>query len=90
MQQCNLLWRESNIYVLLKYKSHWKRLTREPGIRLNSCKLKLHTHVKYSGILIEENLSYNKQIYILCSKLDRDNKILSKVRHFEPLKTCQH
>ena len=57
MQQCNLLWRESNICVLLKYKSHWKRLTREPGIRLNSCKLKLHTHVKYSGILIEENLS---------------------------------
>ena len=64
---------ESNIYVLLKYKSHWKKLTCEPGIRLNNCKLKLHTHVKYLGILIEKNLSWNKQIYILCSKLDRDN-----------------
>ena len=50
--------------------------------------LKLHTHVKYLGIFIDEVLSCNKQIDILSSKLSRVNGILSKLCHFAPLKAC--
>ena len=32
---------------LIIFRSPWKQLTREPGIRLNNCKLELHTPVKY-------------------------------------------
>ena len=66
----------------------WKQLTREPDIRLNNWKLKLHTHVKYLGVFIDEVPYWNKQINILCPKSSRANGILSKLRHFPPLKTC--
>ena len=69
---------------LIIFRLLWKQL---PILNFN-CKLKLHTQVKYVGIFIDEVLSWNKQIDILCSKLSRANGILSKLRHFPPLKTC--
>ena len=38
----------------------------------------------YSGILIDEVLSWNKQIDDICTKLATANDILSKSRHFVP------
>ena len=73
---------------LIIFRLAWKQLLRERDIKLNNCKLKLHTRVKYLEIFIDEALSWNKQIHIVCSKLSRANGILSKSRHFASLKTC--
>ena len=73
---------------LIVFRSPWKHLPREPDIRINSYKLKLHSHIKYLGMLIDEVLSWNKQIDDICTKLARANGILSKLRHFVPRKTC--
>ena len=45
--------------------------------------------MKYLGILIDEVLSWNKQIDEICSKLSRANGILSKLRHFVPQNICK-
>ena len=42
---------------LIILRSSWKQRLREPDIRLNNCKFKLHSHVKYLGIFIDEFLS---------------------------------
>ena len=39
------------------FRSPRKNLPREPDIRINHYKLKLHSHVKYLGTLIAEGLS---------------------------------
>ena len=39
-------------------------------------------------MLIDEVLSWNKQIDDICTKLARANGILSKLRYFVPTKTC--
>ena len=57
-------------------------------MRINNYKLKLHSHTKYLGMLIDEMLSSNKQIENICTKLARANSILLKLRHFLPKKTC--
>ena len=68
---------------LIIFRSSSKQLPQEYDIRLNNCKLKLHTHVKYLVIFIDKVLSWNKQIDILCSKLSR-----AKLRHLALLKAC--
>ena len=73
---------------LIIFRWLWKQLQWEPDIRFNSCKLKLHTGIKYLGIFINEIVSWNKQIEISTSKLSRANGILCKMRHLAPLKTC--
>ena len=71
---------------LIIFRSPWKHLPREPDIRINNYKLKLHSHIKYLGILIDEVMSRNKQIDDICTKLARANGILSKIRYFVPKK----
>ena len=64
---------------LIIFRSPWKHLPREPDIRINKNKLKLHSHIKYLGILINEVLSWNKQINSICISLARANGMLSKL-----------
>ena len=52
-------------------------------IRINNYKIKLYSHVKYLGIL-DEVLSWNKQIESIYMKLARANGILSKLPYFVP------
>ena len=40
--------------------------------------------VKYLGVLIDNNLSWNHHINHICSKLQRANGALGKLRHFVP------
>ena len=61
---------------------------KEPDTRINNYKLKLYIHVKYLGILIDEVLSWKKQIESICMKLARANDILSKFRYFVPKDIC--
>ena len=73
---------------LIMFRSPWNHLPREPDIRLNNFKLELKPYVKYLGILMDEVLSWNKQIEEICSKLSRANGILSKLRHLVPQSIC--
>ena len=71
---------------LVIFRSPRKNLPREPDIRINNnYKLKLHSHVKYLGVFIDEVLSWNKQIEPICMRLARANGILSKLRYFVPV-----
>ena len=44
-------------------------------------------HVKYLGLHLHKNLSWNVHINQLSKKLSRSNGILSKLRHVIPQKT---
>ena len=69
---------------LIIFRSSRENLPRESDIRINNYKLKLHSHVKYLGVVIDEVLSWNKQIESICMKLARATGILSKLRYFVP------
>ena len=51
-------------------------------IKLNGKRLSPSSHIKYLGILIDENLSWNFHITELCKKLNRANSMLSKIRYY--------
>ena len=51
-------------------------------IKLNGKRLSPSSHIKYLGILIDENLSWNFHINELSKKLNRANSMLSKIRHY--------
>ena len=59
-----------------------------PSIKLNKHKLTLRKTVSYLGITIDESLSWIKHTDNVCTKLSRANGLLSKLRHYVPLKTC--
>ena len=44
--------------------------------------------MKIQGICIDEILSWNKQIDAACTKPDKANGILSKLRYFVPKTIC--
>ena len=69
---------------LIIFRSPRENLPRQSDIRINNYKLKLHSHVKYLGVVIDEVLSWNKQIESICMKLARATGILSKLRYFVP------
>ena len=75
LQSNKLSLNETKAEVIV-FRSPWKHLPREPDIRINSYKLKLHSHIKYLGILIDEVLSWNKQIDDIYTELARANGIL--------------
>ena len=66
-----------------------ENLRREPDIRINIYKLKLHSYVKYLGILIDEVLFWNKQVDPhICIKPAKANDNLSKLHHYLPKYIC--
>lgn len=58
------------------------------SIKLNGKKLKIVDSVKYLGIHIDKNLSWDVHIQQLTKKLSRANGIISKLRHFAPQNVC--
>ena len=56
-------------------------------IKLAGTKLKPTGHVKYLGIFIDNNLSWDYHVHQLSKKLSRANGIISKLRHFTPKST---
>ena len=57
------------------------------SIKINSCYIEPVSHVKYLGVHIDNNLSWDYHIKCLSNKLGRANGIISKLRHFLPNKT---
>ena len=57
------------------------------SIKLQGIKLIPTDHVKYLGLYIDKNLSWNYHIKQLSLKLSRANGIISKLRHYAPTET---
>ena len=57
-------------------------------IKLNDHKLQPTDHVKYLGIFIDSNLSFDFHISHICKKLSQANGIISKLRYFLKTETC--
>ena len=56
-------------------------------IELLGVRLEPSTTVKYLGIHIDHNLSWDYHIIEMNAKLNRSNGILSKLRHYVPKQT---
>ena len=65
-----------------------ENLPREPDIRINNYKLKLHSYIKYLGILIDDVLFWNEQVVSICIRPAKANEILSKLHHYLPKYIC--
>ena len=72
---------------LIIFKSKQKRLSNTFSIKLNGSKLEPTDNVKYLGLYIDQNLSFDFHINQLSKKLSRSNGILAKLRHFAPIET---
>ena len=73
---------------LIFFRSKRRILDRNVIIKLNGKKLRPVNHVKYLGIYIDRNLSWDFHIIELSKKLSRANGILSKLRHNAPREVC--
>ena len=70
---------------VLLFRSRKKNITYELNLKIDDHNLKLSTHVKYLGVLLDEFLAWNHQFEHLASKLSRANGVMAKLRHFVPL-----
>ena len=66
---------------LLLFHSKKKQVTNF-SIKVTCCSIEPVSHVKYLGVYIDNNLSWDYHIKCLSNKLGRSNGIISKLRHF--------
>ena len=64
-----------------------KRINYDLKLKLHGKRLCLGQKTKYLGVHIDENLNWKTQLNEVAKKLRRANGIISKLRHFLPLKT---
>ena len=43
-------------------------------------------HIKYLGVVIDSSLTWNYNISYVCAKLSRNTGVISRLRHYLPLK----
>ena len=77
--QANRLSLNADKSKLIIFKSKQKRITYTFSIKLNGSKLIPTDNVKYLGLYIDQNLSFDFQVNQLSKKLSRTNGILSKL-----------
>ena len=71
---------------LLIFQSKYKNIDySKTSIKLNGIRLLRSDHVKYLGIFIDNNLTWDYNTIQLSIKLSRTNGILNKLDHFTPL-----
>ena len=73
---------------LIFFRSKRRTLDRNIYIYLNGKRLLPVDHLKYLGIHLDKNLSWDFHIAELSKKLSRANGILSKLRHNAPRAVC--
>ena len=64
-----------------------KRKSQPDNFELNipgGGKIKPSTHIKYLGVILDENLSWKYHVQSLSQKLRRANGALCKIRHYVP------
>ena len=70
-----------------KYIIFHKRFNKPPEnfeIKLNGIALERVEVTKFLGVLIQENLSWNKHIDQVCNKIARSTALLAKLKHYVP------
>ena len=89
----NKSWLNISKRQVVLFKSS-RKLTDAPWkLKLNRKRLYPTNSVKYLGVNVDENLNWKQQIYDIFIKLNRENVILSQLRHFiarETLKSVYH
>ena len=73
---------------LVIFRSKRKPMNREISIKLNGFKLTPSDNVKYLGMFLDKNLSWDFHIHKLSNSLSRATGILSKLRHNAPRSVC--
>ena len=64
------------------FRSKRKKIDYDIKLKLNGKRLFPSPFIKYLGLMIDENLSWNQHIDELSKKLNRANGMLSKIRHY--------
>ena len=72
---------------LLIFHSKYNKLQHNIIIKMNDVRLVPSRSVKYLGVYLDDNLSWNIHIKELSKKLSRANGIISKLRHYVPKST---
>ena len=67
--------------IIFKLK---KTITKHLNFRISGQKIKPSNQVKYLGIILQEDLHWNKYLSNLGKKLSRSIDLLSKIRHYVP------
>ena len=73
---------------LVIFCSKWRKPERDIIIKLNGIRLSPTDYVKYLGLHLDKNLSWDSHVHILSKKLSRANGILSKLRYNAPRHVC--
>jgi len=66
------------------FKTPRKKFNYELKLKLNGKRLLFSSCVKYLGITLDENLSWNQHKNSVALKLRRSNGAISKLRHYVP------
>ena len=66
----------------LVFRSPTKQIYKNLNFRLSGQKIEPKHCTKYSGVIIDENLSFNEYMNTLKQKLNRANRILAKLRYY--------
>ena len=72
----------ANKTELVIFKSKHKKLTKNLNFRISGQKIIPVHSIKYLGIKLDENLTFQPHINDLSIKLSRSNGMLSKIRHY--------
>jgi len=86
--RCNKLSLTEDKTKLVVYQPYNKKIPSNFYVKINKYKIKPCPYVKYLGVSIDEHLSWNTHINSLCQQLSQSIGIISKIRHYVPLKSC--
>ena len=82
-------WLNSNLISLNTDKTEFvifrkpkQKLDGNFKIKFNGKRIFASSYIKYLGVLIDEHLTWNYQVFELSKKLNRANSMLSKIRHY--------
>ena len=69
---------------IIVFKNKNKKISKKLNFRISGQKIKPTNALKYLGVILEENLSWEKHLNTLVKRLGRAIGILAKLRHYVP------
>ena len=82
--RANRLLLNSGKTEIVIFKPKTKEISKTLNFRVSGQKIKPKNSVKYLGLLLQDDLSWDTHINTLLKKLNRAIAILSKIRHYTP------
>ena len=67
---------------IILFRSKQKSISKAMNFRISGQRIKTTHQTKYLGLLLDENLTFTSYLNALKVKLNRANRILSKIRYF--------